>query len=108
MKNPFAQPKVNKRESIVERYLVREVTRFGGQVRKVVFPGHVGAPDRVVMFPGVLVWVELKSATGKLTPMQEREHARFREMGQWVEILRTRVEVDKLVEELYGASQREI
>lgn len=104
MKNPFLKPK-SKKESSIERYLVRQVGRFGGLVRKVVFPGHRGAPDRVVIFPGVLVWVELKRSTGVVSAMQDREHERLRAMGQRVEVPRTEHEVDRLVEEVYNAGR---
>lgn len=104
MKNPFRHQRVTK-ESTVERYLVQRVTQYGGMIRKVVFLGHRGAPDRVVIFPGVLVWVELKRATGVISAMQDREHARLRVMGQRVEMPRTKHEVDRLVEELYNAGR---
>lgn len=108
MKNPFLNKRV-KKESTVEKYLKEQVERFGGQIRKVQFPGHRGAPDRLVMFPnGVLAWVELKSETGKLDIWQEREHERLvNEMGQDVYVLRTPVEVDRVVEYLYSKSRRE-
>lgn len=105
MKNPFLKPKV-KKESSIERYLVCQVERFGGLIRKVTFPGHSGAPDRVVLFPGVIVWVELKRATGVVSAMQNREHARLRAMGQRVEVTLTEQAVDRLVEELYMKSRK--
>lgn len=105
MKNPFLKPKV-KKESVIERHLVREVVKFGGVVRKVVFPGHAGAPDRLVMFPGVHAWVELKNAVGKTSPVQQREHACLRAMGQRVYLLRTEHEVTATVDMLYHLSRK--
>lgn len=84
------------KEKDVERFLVEHIQRLGGEVRKVVFPGHSGAPDRLVLFPdGELTWVELKSPTGSVAPHQEREHTRFRAMGQVVLVLYSIDEIKK-------------
>ena len=105
MKNPFLNKRV-KKESVVEKHLKQQVERRGGQVRKVKFLGHDGAPDRLVLFPAnIAAWVELKSATGKLRPSQEREHERLREMGQDVEVIRTEAEADRLIDRLYNLSR---
>ena len=93
MKNPFLNKRV-KKEAVVEKYLKTQVERAGGEVRKLAFIGRQGAPDRVVIFPGLLVFVELKSAVGKLRPAQEREHERLKLMGQHVVTIREDWEVD--------------
>jgi len=105
MKNPFLKPKV-KKESAIERHLIREVVKFGGVVRKVTFPGHAGAPDRLVFFPGVSAWIELKNAVGKVSPVQMREHDLFRMMRQRLYVLRTEHEVTATIDMLYALSQR--
>lgn len=105
MKNPFLKSKV-KKESAIERHLVREVVKFGGVARKVAFPGHAGAPDRLVMFPHVLAWIELKTAAGKVTPIQMREQELLGKMRQRVYVLRTEHEVSATIEHLYDLSQR--
>lgn len=108
MRNPFLKPRV-KKESVVEQYLVKKVTELGGEVRKAVFPGRNGAPDRLVLFPGgVVAWVELKSETGKLRPEQEREHERFIKFGQRVVVIRTKWEVEFFTDEWYRESCRRI
>ena len=91
--NPFRNKRV-KKESNVERHLTQQVQLAGGEVRKLTFIGRRGAPDRVVMLPGVLVFVELKSAVGSLSPPQKREHARLKAMGQHVVTTREEWEVD--------------
>lgn len=75
------------KERHIERALVERVKAAGGEVRKVSWPGRVGAPDRVVMLPGVLVWVELKAPGKKPDIHQLREHARMRRMGQTVLVI---------------------
>lgn len=91
------------KESVVEAYLARQVRRAKGEIRKVKFVGHDGAPDRMVMLPNdhllaPIVWVELKSPTGRLRPAQIREHDRMRRLGQLVYVIRTKLEVDSMLE----------
>lgn len=96
------------RESIIEKYLVLRVNLMGGEVRKVKWIGHRGAPDRLVMFPkeeqrfidgawGTTLWVELKATGVKPEPHQVREHERMRKMGQRVEIVDSIEGVDALL-----------
>lgn len=67
------------RESKIEKALVKRVRAVGGDVRKVTWPGRRGAPDRLVMLPGRNpVLVELKAPKGRLSKLQEREHAALR------------------------------
>ncbi len=93
------------RESIIEQYLVDWVKALGGEVRKVKWLGHRGAPDRLVMLPrrdrfgdpiGV-IWVELKATGEKPKPHQVREHNRMRKMGQRVEVIDSLKGVDALL-----------
>ena len=89
------------RESVIEKYLVLRVKSLGGQVRKVKWIGHRGAPDRLVMLPvwehDKAVWVELKAPGEKPQPHQVREHKRMRRMGQRVEIVDSIEGVDALL-----------
>lgn len=87
-------------ERDIERYLVRQAKSLQGEVRKVMYIGHRGAPDRLLMLPaGVLVWVELKAPGKKPEPHQIREHVRMRRMGQRVEVIDSLEGVDKLMKE---------
>lgn len=99
------------RERDIERYLVKRVKALGGEVRKVQWIGRRGAPDRVVMLPGILVlknkkpwtpagraiWVELKAPGKKPEAYQLREHKRMRAMGQRVEVIDSIEGVDALL-----------
>ena len=59
-------------EKDVERRLAKSVEALGGKAYKFVSPAHRGVSDRVVILPGGRVWfVELKTETGKLSPLQE-------------------------------------
>ena len=88
------------REREIEKYLVQRAKQLGGEVRKVMYIGHRGAPDRLLMLPaGVLVWVELKAPGKKPEPHQIREHVRMRRMGQRVAVIDSLEGVDALMKE---------
>jgi hypothetical protein len=86
------------KESVIEKALVKAVKAAGGYCRKVQFIGHRGAPDRLIMLPGKVIWVELKAPGEKAKPHQIREHQRLCESGQTVLI------IDSLgmIKELFG------
>ena len=89
------------RESEIEAYLKRRVRDVGGDVRKVMWIGRRGAPDRLVMLPGrSAVYVELKAPGKTVTIAQTREHNRLRAFGQQVEVIDSLAGVDLLLEGL--------
>ena len=88
------------RESDIEQYLVKQVRAAGGEIRKVAWPGRVGAPDRLVMLPARRTWVEVKAPGESAKPHQIREHNRMRRMGEFVEV----IDSIKAVDQLIGAS----
>jgi len=91
------------RESVIEKYLVQQVKRVRGEVRKVQWIGRRGAPDRIVMLPsgleggGVTIFVELKAPGKKPEAHQLREHNRMRDMGQEVAVIDSMEAVDELL-----------
>ena len=86
-------------EKDIERYLVRRAIEHGGKAYKWVSPGHVGVADRIVCLPGGRVWVvELKTATGRLSPLQKLFAADMRRMGINYIVLRSKGEVDELLQ----------
>jgi len=86
-------------ERDIERYLVRRVAERGGVAYKWVSPGRVGVADRIVMLPGGRVWfVELKTATGRLSPLQQVFAADMARMGMNYIVIRSKGEVDELLQ----------
>jgi hypothetical protein len=99
------------RESTVEAHLRKKATAAGALVRKMIWPGHRGAPDRLVIWPGAALglnasladggpridFVELKAPGKKPDPHQEREHARLRGAGCTVLVLDTIEAVDAYI-----------
>ena len=88
------------RESEVERMLVDGIRKLGGRAFKWVSPGNAGVPDRIVVLPGCpAVFVELKTVTGKLTPLQKVQLKRLKDMGQAVRVLYGEHEVKECLDE---------
>ena len=89
------------REIEIEDYLVEQAKAIGGEVRKLRWIGRNGAPDRVIMFEGKTIWVELKRpGTKRANPHQIREHERMRRAGQTVVVIDSFEGVDKLIVEV--------
>ena len=88
------------REKVIEDYLVKKVRALGGEVRKLRWIGRNGAPDRVVMLPGLLLWIELKQPGEKPSPAQAREFERMRNMGQVVTVIDSLELVDEFFSEV--------
>jgi hypothetical protein len=100
------------RESTVEAHLRKKATAAGALVRKMIWPGHRGAPDRLVIWPNPQPWlndrglpsalvdfVELKAPGRKPDPHQEREHEKLRAMGCAVYTLDSIEAVDRYIAE---------
>jgi hypothetical protein len=99
------------RESTVEAHLRKKAAAAGALVRKMIWPGHRGAPDRLVIWPDAALglddsladggpqidFVELKAPGKKPDPHQEREHARLRGAGCTVLVLDTVEAVDEYI-----------
>jgi hypothetical protein len=89
------------KEPAVELHLRKEIERLGGVCRKWVSPGHVGVPDRICFLPGAMVvFVEVKTDTGKLSVRQEREIATLRALNADVKVVYGIEGVDCLIREL--------
>lgn len=81
-------------EKDIERYLVAEVRKRGGEAYKFVSPAQRGVADRIVVMPGRVWFVELKRPGGKLTPLQERFRDRMLQLLQYHIVLSSKDEVD--------------
>lgn len=68
-------------ESTIEDAVVAWAEARGWLVRKLQFLGRVGAPDRLFVGFGQVLFIEFKQPNGRRSAPQIREHARFEERG---------------------------
>ena len=69
-------------EKDVEKRLVFGIAVLGGRAYKFASPAHRGVADRLVVMPGGRVFfVEVKTETGKLSPLQEAFRRDITELG---------------------------
>lgn len=94
------------REKRVEQVLSEGVKSRGGWAIKLL-PSVSGLPDRMVLLPpGRLVFVELKSPTGTVAPHQTVIHGRLRRLGFEVYVLASTVAVREWLQGLDGTASR--
>jgi Holliday junction resolvase-like predicted endonuclease len=70
--------------------------------RKIKYEGRVGCPDTIIVHKGRVIFVELKSPTGKgsLSKMQQREIKRLRDRGADVFTAQNREEVEDVIRKI--------
>lgn len=91
------------KEILVETRLKEKVIAAGGIIRKAIWAGRRGAPDRWVGFPSTRrsAWVELKRPkTPDAEAHQSREHERMRSCGEDVRVIANYADVDAFVREM--------
>lgn len=72
-------------ERNLEAKLVKAVKELGGLAYKIDSAARKGAPDRIIALPGKTpFFLELKTETGRVSPLQAVEHDRLRKIGQRV------------------------
>ena len=85
-------------ERDVESYLVRRAKAAGGWPLKFVSPGTRGVPDRLLIFPGKVIFVEVKRPGEKSRKLQEAVQDTLIEYRQEVATVSTYDEVDLLLQ----------
>lgn len=88
-------------EKTVEAYLVRRVRQDGGEAFKLNSVGSAGLPDRLVLLPkGLAVFVELKAPGQAPRPLQICQMGKLKKLGQRVEVLDSKEQVNQLLDAL--------
>lgn len=90
------------REKSIENYLARKVREAGGLCWKLESPGRSGVPDRLVVFNGFTIYVELKRPGQKPRELQLARIRELREAGAWVEVVSNKDEAETFLAKLYG------
>ena len=89
------------RERTVEQHLVNGLERIGLPCIKFIPDLRRGMPDRMVLLPGGrIIWVELKTDTGHLEPIQQVRRRELEKAGQIVKVVWSVEEADNLIEEI--------
>jgi Holliday junction resolvase len=88
------------REREIEQILMGGVRRRGGLCLKFVSPARAGVPDRIVIARGRVIFVEIKSESGRLTRIQEMQLERLRMHGVEARVLYGMDEALKFVAEV--------
>lgn len=68
-------------EKAVESPVVARAEKAGWFVRKVMWANRIGAPDRVFIKGGRVVWIEFKDRGKTARLSQQMEHDRMRAAG---------------------------
>ena len=68
--------------------LIKTYEAQGWYVVKLIQCNKAGMPDLILTKPNEVKWVEVKSAKGRLSPVQEYRHAELRARGFTVETVK--------------------
>lgn len=92
------------KESEIEKILVDGVRKLGGRAYKFVSPGNVGVPDRIIVLDGLqVIFVEMKTETGRLTELQKRQIEFLSKQGKLTRVLYGEEDTRAFLEELKEA-----
>jgi hypothetical protein len=86
-------------ESKIEAKFNLGVRKAGGIPIKLA-PSKSGLPDRLVVFPDRIEFVELKKDDGETSPIQKHMHRKLRSLGATVFVLTGITEVEAWLEEI--------
>ena len=90
-----------KPESAIERWLGKRLRLLGCLYLKLVSPGNAGVPDRIIILPrGRIIFAELKTADGQLSPIQAFCINRLQSMGCDVRIVYGHIGATALLAEI--------
>ena len=94
------------KESQIERRLVEGVKRLGGMCLKFVSPGTLGVPDRIIITAkGRVIFVELKTETGRLTKIQRYVIGEMQKRGADARVVKGIDEGKELLAEIEGGDE---
>lgn len=94
------------REKTLDHKLVQAVKAMGGIAPKFISPGFDGMPDRLVLLPNKIAFVEVKRHGEKPSPLQEARHGLLRRLGFKVYVLDDEGQIQQIVNEVRCANGR--
>ncbi|MDU5594182.1 MAG: VRR-NUC domain-containing protein, partial [Escherichia coli] len=87
------------------RYLIKECEKRGWLCWKFVSPGRRGVPDRIVIRPGSVAFVEVKRKGGRVSPLQIRRIEELTRRGVAARVVETKGEIDEMIREWEGRDE---
>ena len=87
-------------ESKLEQWCRDRARERGWMLWKWVSPGRAGVPDRILIHPGGVVFVEFKAPGRQLTKLQAKVKRDLEQLEQHYEVIRYRDEFVALLEAL--------
>lgn len=84
-------------ERDVEKYLKQQVEKRGGLCWKFVSPGNAGVPDRLVILPKKIIFVELKAPKKEARKLQEARAKQLKSLGFEFYVLDTKEKVKEVI-----------
>ena len=93
-------PKNKESEKDIEKRLDVAIKKLGGWTLKLLPTFVSGLPDRLVLYKGRALFVELKSTGKRARPDQLRVHEKLRGYGFEVVVIDSKEEVDNFVKTL--------
>ncbi len=74
-------------ESRIQRNIIKKVEKMGGLAYKLHTNSVSGLPDLVILYEGLVFFVEVKQPGGVVSKRQKYIHDKFRSVGHEVYIL---------------------
>lgn len=90
-------------EKHIEQALKHAVDELGGLCWKLVSPGTAGVPDRICIYHGRIVFVELKTPGRSPRPIQRRRIQQLRDHGMNVVVVDSRAGIEEVCDALSAA-----
>lgn len=88
-------------EKEIERRMTLMIKQRGGLCYKFVSPSNPGIPDRIVITPdGRVIFVELKTETGRLAKIQKWQVSEMQKRGVDVRVVKGWDAVKNFIEEV--------
>lgn len=94
------------RERDIERRLRKGVEDLGGLCWKLTSPANRGVPDRLIIIPGYVMFVEVKAPNGRLSALQEFVGEKLRELYQDWRVIYNLDDVEELLDDLRRKIER--
>ena len=84
-------------EKTLQRKIIKLFKNHGILTRKLDASNHRGWPDLIAIKGGVVVFIEVKTLTGRVSRLQAVTHAELAEHGASVEVVRNLEEASKII-----------